>query len=148
MVPFLIILRFPSVRYTYFTISFWLFSVSRQYFTPRQHVLVCSYANLLGQVWGWCSLEPCISLKWQIFLTVPRRLPQRFSFSLILCDILFKIDIQINPCYVLAACGGYVFWVCRFLTCIFHFFLRGKQSNMTKNKTNYKTWFNWAFHGR
>jgi hypothetical protein len=40
-----------------------------------QIVLVCSYENLLGHVWSWCTLEPGLNTQWQIIspLTVPRR---------------------------------------------------------------------------
>jgi hypothetical protein len=43
--------------------------------SPWQLVLVCSYENILGQVWGWCTIEPGLNPPWQIVLplTVPTR---------------------------------------------------------------------------
>jgi hypothetical protein len=67
-------------------------------FPPRQLVLVCSYGNLLGQVWGWCTLEPGLGPKWQILLplTVSMQYPLGFSFLLIVCGVCFKLIILLT----------------------------------------------------
>jgi hypothetical protein len=35
-----------------------------------QLVLVCWHENLLGHVWGWCTLEPGLNTLWQIVLSL------------------------------------------------------------------------------
>jgi hypothetical protein len=72
------IIEYPSFCFTMLLASYVLYVCT-----------CCSYDNLLGQMWGWCTLEPGLNHKWQIVLplTVPRRKPLGFSLSLIVLGL-------------------------------------------------------------